>query len=240
MVVHACQEISTGELEAYRSCGAVDSGQAVTTLAIRTVETEQGCIQLHQNLSSDYTDELLDALAWSTGVKDRGMLVSLAGDLHEVLRDEQIRKHARATLQEPQTDTAEPKPLLVHPHKLASRMQAAKLYHEQLLSCGWRQTERESLGARGVSSWSMCSGRIHYHCDAGHWRWEGGCVRMWKRTTRTAESHVFGTAKMLGGADLGMSAAELQAEEGRGCARVCGRACSSGGRGSDSQLIGNA
>ena len=25
-VTHACQEISTGELEAYRSCGAVDSG----------------------------------------------------------------------------------------------------------------------------------------------------------------------------------------------------------------------
>jgi len=49
---------------------------------------------------------------------------------------------------------------------------------------------------------------------------------------------VSGTAKMLGGADLDMSAAELQAEEGRGCARVCGRACSSGGRGCDSQLIG--
>ena len=62
-VMHACQEISTGELEAYRSCGAVDSGQAVTTLAIRTAETEQGCIQLQQNLASDYTDELLDALA---------------------------------------------------------------------------------------------------------------------------------------------------------------------------------
>ena len=97
---------------------------------------------------------------------------------------------------------------------------------------------RESLGARGVSSWNMCSGRVHFNCDAAHWRWEGGCVRIWQRTTRTAGSYVSGTAKMLGGADLGMSAAELQAEEGRGCARVCGRACSSGGRGCDSQLIG--
>jgi hypothetical protein len=126
-VMHAWQEITTVELEAYRSCGAVHSEQAVTTLAGRTAETEQGCIQLHQNLPSDYTDELLDALAWSTGLKDRGMLVSLVGDLHEVLRDEQIRKHARAKLQETQTDAAEPKPVLVYPHKLASRMQAAKL-----------------------------------------------------------------------------------------------------------------
>ena len=76
------------------------------------------------------------------------MLVSLAGGLHEVLRDEQSRKHARAKLQEPQTDTAEPKPLLVYPHKLASRMQAAKLYHNQLRSCGWRPTEIEPWGAR--------------------------------------------------------------------------------------------
>ena len=147
-VMHACQEISTGELAAYRSCGEVDSGQAVTTLAIQTVETEQGCIQLQQNLASDYTDELLDARAWSTGVKDRGMLVSLAGVLHEVLRDAQSRNHARAKLQETQTDAAEPKPVLVYPHTLASRMQAAKLYHDQLRSCGWTFPEKEPYGAR--------------------------------------------------------------------------------------------
>ena len=97
---------------------------------------------------------------------------------------------------------------------------------------------RESLGARGVSSWNMRSGRVLFSCDAAHWRWEGGCVRIWQRTTRTAGSCVSGTAKMLGGADLGVNAAELQAEEGRGCARVCGRTCSSGGLGCDSLLTG--
>ena len=63
-------------------------------------------------------------------------------------------------------------------------------------------------------------------------------MRVWQRATRTAGSYVSGAAKMLGGADLGMSAAELQAEEGRGCARVCGRTCSSGGLGCDSLLTG--
>ena len=38
-----------------------------------------------------------------------------------------------------------------------------------------------------------------------------------------------GTAKKIGGADLGISATKLQAEEGRGCGREC-----------DSQLIGKA
>jgi hypothetical protein len=98
----------------------------------------------------------------------------------------------------------------------------------------------ESLGARGVSSWNMCSGRVLFNCDAEHWRWEGGCVRIWKQTIRTAESPVSGTAKKLGGADLGMSATELQAEEGRGCARVYDRTCASVGRGCDSQLSGEA
>ena len=188
-------------------------------------------------LPNHYSDELLDALAWSTGVKDRGILVSLACELHEVVRDEQIRKHARAKLQDSQTDTAEPKALLVYPHKLASRMQAAKLYHDELRSCGWRPTEREPWGARRKFLEHVVWG-VSLICDAAHWRWEGGCVRIWQRTTMIAGSCVSGTAKRLGGADLGMNAAELQAEEGRSCARVCGRTCSSGGLGCDSLLTG--
>ena len=65
-------------------------------------------------------------------------------------------------------------------------------------------------------------------------------MRIWKQTIRTAESPMFGAAKKLGGADLGTSATELQTEGGRGCARVYDRTCSSGGRGCDSQWVGNA
>ena len=57
-----------------------------------------------------------------------GLLVSLAGDLSQGLRDEQVRKHALAKLQEPRKDTAEAKHVLVYPHQLASRMQVAKLH----------------------------------------------------------------------------------------------------------------
>ena len=64
------------------------------------------------------------------------------------LRDEQLRKHALVKLQEPQTDTAEAQHVLVYPHKLASRMQAAKLCYEQLRSCGCKEMEREPWGAR--------------------------------------------------------------------------------------------
>jgi hypothetical protein len=90
-VMRACQEISTSELEAHRSCGTLSSGHAVTTLAIPNVETEVVCSQVHENVPIHYSDELLDALAWSIGVKDRGIIVSLACELHEVVRDEQIR-----------------------------------------------------------------------------------------------------------------------------------------------------
>ena len=47
-VMHAYQEISTSELEAYRSCGTPSSGHAVTTLAIPNVETEVVCSQAQE------------------------------------------------------------------------------------------------------------------------------------------------------------------------------------------------
>ena len=108
-VMHACQEISTSELEAYRSCGTLSSGHAVATLAFPNFETDVVCSKVPEYLPIHYSDELLDALQWSIGVNDRGILVSLACELHEVVRDEQIRTHARAKLQGSQTGTAEPK-----------------------------------------------------------------------------------------------------------------------------------
>ena len=96
-------------LEAYRSCGTLSSGHAVTTLALPNVETDVVCSKVPEYLPIHYSDDLLDALQWSTGVNDRGILVGLANELHEVVRDEHIRKHARAKLQDSQTDTAEPK-----------------------------------------------------------------------------------------------------------------------------------
>lgn len=89
----------------------------------------------------------MEALAWSTGVADKGLLVSLAGDMSQVLRDEQVRKHALAKLPEARTDTAQANNVLVHPNRLGSRMQLAKLYWEHLRSCGWQEGEKEPYGA---------------------------------------------------------------------------------------------
>ena len=82
------------------------------------------------------------------GAKERGLLVSLVVDLPEVLRDEQLRKHQLAKLQDTRQGTHEPSEVIVFAHRLASRMQVAKQYYDYLRSCGWTEGEREPYGAR--------------------------------------------------------------------------------------------
>jgi len=72
----------------------------------------------------------------------------LVGDLQPVLRDEQMRRHALAKLEEPTKKQRKGKSLVVHAHHVASRMQVAKLYYEHVRSCGWKEGEREPWGAR--------------------------------------------------------------------------------------------
>ena len=62
----------------------------------------------------------------------------------------------------------------------------------------------------------------------------------WRGTRAPREAQMFCTAKRRRGASLGTSGAEVKVLEGRGVAIGCGRSCSSGGRGRDSQWIGNA
>ena len=88
----------------------------------------------------------MEALDWSTGLEDRGMLLSLAGDLHPVMRDEQFRKHAEAKLPLARSNAADAKQVVLIPNQLASRMHVAKLYYEHIRSCGWKESEREPWG----------------------------------------------------------------------------------------------
>ena len=74
--------------------------------------------------------------------------MSLVVDLLDVLRDEQLRTHQLAKLQEPRKGTDEPTDVIVFAHRLASRMQVAKQYYDYLRSCGWTEGEREPYGAR--------------------------------------------------------------------------------------------
>ena len=144
-IMQACQEISADDLEAYRSCGEASRGHAWAACAIVPVEAGES---QSQNKGGKVTEELLEALAWSTGVKDTALLVSVAADLSDVLRDEQLRKHALAKLEGERQTPAEAKQVLVFPNLLRSRMQVAKLYHDHLRSCGWQEGEKEPWGAR--------------------------------------------------------------------------------------------
>ena len=66
-IMLVCQEISTDELEAYRSCGTLHPGHALAAYAVADAPAED--TRLHIYSSREVTEELLEALAWSTGVK---------------------------------------------------------------------------------------------------------------------------------------------------------------------------
>ena len=87
----SCHEVSQEQLGAHRSCGTLCLGHVLAALATACAQAQE--THLQDISSNPVTEKLLEALAWSTGLKDRGMLVALVGDMHEVLRDEQIRKH---------------------------------------------------------------------------------------------------------------------------------------------------
>ena len=172
-IMQACQEISAEDLEAYRSCGEASRGHAWAACAIVPVEAGES---QSQNKGGKVTEELLEALAWSTGVKDTGLLVSVAADLSDVLRDEQLRKHALAKLEGERQTPAEAKQVLVFPNLLRSRMQVAKLYHDHLRSCGWQEGEKEPWGAR-----TEFMGRLKWGAR-GRMRWKTQSLGRWLRT----------------------------------------------------------
>ena len=172
-IMQACQEISADDLEAYRSCGEASRGHAWAACAIVPVEAGES---QSQNKGGKVTEELLEALAWSTGVKDTALLVSVAADLSDVLRDEQLRKHALAKLEGERQTPAEAKQVLVFPNLLRSRMQVAKLYHDHLRSCGWQEGEKEPWGAR-----TEFMGRLKWGAR-GRMRWKTQSLGRWLRT----------------------------------------------------------
>ena len=133
-------------MDAYRSCGTLHLGHALAAYARADAPSDDTRLQIYS--SREVTEELLEALAWSTGVKERGLLVSLAVGLPEVTRDKQLRKHQLAKLQETRHGTDEPDEVIVFAQRLASRMQVAKQYYDYLRSCGWTEGEREPYGAR--------------------------------------------------------------------------------------------
>jgi hypothetical protein len=148
---------------------------ALTALASAGAETKEEQNQAQESSCIQVTNEVLRALEWSTGLKDRGMLLSLAVELHPALRDEQVRRHSEAKLPLTLNNTAEAKQVVVIPNQLASRMQVAKLYYQYLRSCGWKELEREPWGARQAFMTRLQWGS-KTKLQKGRKRWEGGCV----------------------------------------------------------------
>jgi hypothetical protein len=81
-------------LDACRSCDTHHPMHDLTALAIAGVEAKEEHNQSQESSCSQVTDELREALYGSTGLNGMRMLLSLVGDLHPVLRDGQLRKHA--------------------------------------------------------------------------------------------------------------------------------------------------
>ena len=144
-VMVSCQEVTREEVEAYRSCGQLPE----ESLAVVQQEEEEGQeAGEHTERAGKPGPELLEALAWSTKVKDKGVLLSIAVDLSPAVREEQIRNHTASKLAPPIEDKRDEGKVLVLPHQYGSRMQVAKLYWKALRSCGWKEGEKEPYGAR--------------------------------------------------------------------------------------------
>ena len=78
---------------------------------------------------------LLKALEWHTGLKDEGILMSVAGAMPEALRQEQIRLHAASTAQ-PLPAPAETK-IVVRPWLLGDRRKVCQHVEKHCRSGGW-------------------------------------------------------------------------------------------------------
>ena len=78
---------------------------------------------------------LLKALEWHTGLKDEGILMTVAGAMPEALRQEQIRLHAASTAQ-PLPAPAETK-IVVRPWLLKDRRKVRQHVDKHCRSCGW-------------------------------------------------------------------------------------------------------
>ena len=128
------QELEQEAVTAHRSCGADGPPEEENRSCGADDPHEQGDEQTEGRAHAADTI-LLKALEWHTGLKDEGILMSVAGAMPEALRQEQIRLHAASTAQ-PLPAPAETK-IVVRPWLLGDRRKVCQHVDKHCRSCGW-------------------------------------------------------------------------------------------------------
>ena len=148
----ACQEIAWGDVAVLRAEGAPVPGGAVAEVLAEGAPVPEAAVAeasadpalvteaavAEPSLGTHQADKMLQALAWTTGLKDHSILVGLAGALPHAVLEEQTRAYQEslALPQAPKTASEAPT-ILVYPHLLKSRMQVAAAFDAYLLRQGW-------------------------------------------------------------------------------------------------------
>ena len=150
----ACQEISLEDVALVRAerldavaeqpLGADDSAWT----QVRTSPPLPEAAVADQPLVAYHSGEVVEALAWATGLKEHALIVGLAESLPDVVLEEQRRAYlaTKAIAAGPKPVTEPPK-ILVYPHLLRSRMQVAAAWNADLRRQGWVEGTRLPHGA---------------------------------------------------------------------------------------------
>lgn len=146
----ALQEIAAEDVALFRAADKSGSALVQRHSAVAVSSSDVGSRE-QANAGSDAigkADLTLKALSWSTKLQDHSLVVALADALPAGVLEEQVRLYeARDGIVAVAADPPAKSPILVQPHLLKSRMQAAAAFHEYLIGEGWIETSRLPRGA---------------------------------------------------------------------------------------------
>ena len=146
-VLAACQELTWDDVDEIHRLGEVfvseaPAAQSSDAPAVAEGSEDEG--PPARTYANDVSQELIDALKWMTSVTDESVLLTIAEELAEVERDEQVRAYReRDAEKKPNSSKSR---ALIHPSLMKSRAQVSLAYHEHLEALGWTPGTRKPYG----------------------------------------------------------------------------------------------
>ena len=175
-VLAACQELTWDDVDEIHRLGEVfvseaPAAQSSDAPAVAEGSEDEG--PPARTYANDVSQELIDALKWMTSVTDESVLLTIAEELAEVERDEQVRAYReRDAEKKPNSSKSR---ALIHPSLMKSRAQVSLAYHEHLEALGWTPGTRKPYGHMKsfLSAWEWGSSSELSDIQKGH------LIRQW-------------------------------------------------------------
>ena len=148
-------------------------------MAVANRDTQPTAVAVAVEVADQDTAEAVglrrDAIKWVTNSKDHSFIANLVGTLPAAVADEQVRLY-QASKCGPVVPHA-PQAIVVYPHLLKSRQEAAQMFDAELRNEGWAPETRlpRTSATKFVAKlvWSTCMNmqtvgiRARARCDGG-------------------------------------------------------------------------